>query len=53
VIFQNWFKKHPNLNAAFSINTFGFGYNLDSQLLSDLAHAGKGMYGRKIKKASK
>lgn len=27
-----------------SINTFGFGYNLDSRLLCDMAHAGMGAY---------
>lgn len=32
--------KHPDL--AFQLNTFGFGYNLDSQLLMDLAVEGNG-----------
>lgn len=31
-------------NGNFTINTFGFGYNLDSRLLYDLAITGSGMY---------
>lgn len=34
--------KHPDF--SFQINTFGFGYNLDSQLLLDLAKEGNGTY---------
>ncbi|CAE6348809.1 unnamed protein product [Rhizoctonia solani] len=29
----------------FTISTFGFGYNLDSRLLDEIAHLGQGMYG--------
>lgn len=40
-------KKYKDTHgASFSctISTFGFGYNLDSELLRDLAHEGGGMY---------
>merc|ERR1719330_1006439 len=33
---------HPGFN--FQLNTFGFGYNLDSELLLDLATEGQGTY---------
>lgn len=36
--------KDENPNLRCSINTFGFGYNLDSALLQDLAIEGDGMY---------
>jgi len=35
-------ENNPKMNCT--INTFGFGYNLDSALLSQLAAAGQGMY---------
>ena len=40
---QNFQDEHPELHC--SINTFGFGYNLDSQLLLDLSVNGNGIYG--------
>merc|ERR1719203_2195094 len=33
---------HPGFN--FQLNTFGFGYNLDSELLLDLANEGQGTF---------
>jgi len=38
---QDYFDAHP---ASFTISTFGFGYNLDSQLLSKLAATGGGQF---------
>lgn len=35
-------KEHPEMNCT--INTFGFGYNLDSALLQDLSISGNGFY---------
>lgn len=39
-------QRYQEKNSAleFSINTFGFGYNLDSKLLTDLAVEGAGTY---------
>jgi hypothetical protein len=34
-----------NPHTRFNVNTFGFGYSLDSKLLSDLANVGGGSYG--------
>lgn len=39
---NKYFDEHQNFNAI--INTFGFGYNLDSKLLNDIAKIGKGSY---------
>jgi len=38
---KDYFDAHP---ASFTISTFGFGYNLDSQLLSKLAATGGGQF---------
>ncbi|KDQ06762.1 hypothetical protein BOTBODRAFT_181289 [Botryobasidium botryosum FD-172 SS1] len=40
---QSYLEKHPN--RAFSINTFGFGYSLDSHLLYQIAVEGGGNFG--------
>jgi len=42
VMMQKHMDKYPGLH--FSMNTIGFGYNLDSPLLIDLAKAGHGTY---------
>jgi hypothetical protein len=39
---KQYFDKNPNLK--FTLNTFGFGYHLDSKLLLDLAVEGGGSY---------
>lgn len=39
---QEYRQQHPSLLCT--INTFGFGYNLDSALLRDLCMEGDGMY---------
>lgn len=39
---QDYRDLHPEFN--FQMNTFGFGYNLDSKLLVDLARAGAGTF---------
>jgi hypothetical protein len=36
--------KDQNKQMACTINTFGFGYNLDSQLLEEIAIEGEGSY---------
>lgn len=36
--------KDSHTNFQFTINTFGFGYGLDSKLLDDIANEGSGMY---------
>jgi len=38
----NWIDEHPNWHGQ--IHTFGFGYSLDSVLLSDIARMGFGSY---------
>lgn len=38
----NWIDEHPNWHGQ--IHTFGFGYSLDSKLLSDIARMGFGSY---------
>lgn len=38
------YKDQHGANFSCTISTFGFGYNLDSELLSDLAREGGGMY---------
>ncbi|KAF3915116.1 hypothetical protein ABW20_dc0101116 [Dactylellina cionopaga] len=40
---QQWLESHPD--TRFAINGFGFGYDLDSALMSDIARAGGGHYG--------
>jgi len=40
---RDYKESHPDF--SFMINTFGFGYNLDSDLLLDLAVEGQGTYG--------
>ena len=40
---NNYLKKN-NCDGNFTINTFGFGYQLDSKLMFDLAFRGGGMY---------
>lgn len=40
---KQWVESHPD--TRFAINTFGFGYDLDSALMSDIARAGGGHYG--------
>ncbi|EUC67097.1 U-box protein [Rhizoctonia solani AG-3 Rhs1AP] len=35
----------PSDAPNFTISTFGFGYNLDSRLLDEIANVGQGMYG--------
>ena len=39
---DNWIDEHPNWHGQ--IHTFGFGYNLDSVLLADIARMGFGSY---------
>lgn len=39
---QRYKTQHPSL--LYTINTFGFGYQLDSSLLSELCYEGHGMY---------
>jgi len=39
---RNYLEKYPDFK--FQLNTFGFGYNLDSKLLADLAQEGNGTY---------
>eukprot|EP00933_Yihiella_yeosuensis_P080097 TRINITY_DN93500_c0_g1_i1.p1 TRINITY_DN93500_c0_g1~~TRINITY_DN93500_c0_g1_i1.p1 ORF type:complete len:1048 (-),score=211.18 TRINITY_DN93500_c0_g1_i1:125-3268(-) len=39
---RNYKDTHPDF--SFQVNTFGFGYNLDSELLLDLAKEGNGTY---------
>ena len=41
-MFNEWRDAHPKWHGQ--LHTFGFGYNLDSQLLVDLARAGNGRY---------
>jgi Mg-chelatase subunit ChlD len=33
------------INQSFTLNTFGYGYNVDSKLLVDIANSGSGSYG--------
>ncbi|KAF3224178.1 hypothetical protein TWF106_004380 [Orbilia oligospora] len=40
---QQWLESHPD--TRFAINGFGFGYDLDSSLMSDIARTGGGHYG--------
>ncbi|EWC47936.1 hypothetical protein DRE_02818 [Drechslerella stenobrocha 248] len=40
---QQWLESNPD--TRFAINSFGFGYDLDSALMSDIARAGGGHYG--------
>ncbi|KAF3936329.1 hypothetical protein ABW19_dt0209505 [Dactylella cylindrospora] len=40
---QQWLESHPD--TRFTINGFGFGYDLDSALMSDIARTGGGHYG--------
>lgn len=40
---QQWLEAHPD--TRFAINGFGFGYDLDSSLMSDIARTGGGHYG--------
>ncbi|KAK6338037.1 hypothetical protein TWF696_001508 [Orbilia brochopaga] len=40
---QQWQESHPD--TRFAINTFGFGYDLDSALMSNIARTGGGHYG--------
>ncbi|EPS40220.1 hypothetical protein H072_6003 [Dactylellina haptotyla CBS 200.50] len=40
---QQWLESHPD--TRFAINGFGFGYDLDSTLMSDIARTGGGHYG--------
>ena len=40
---ENYLSQYPN--TAFQINTFGFGYNLDSDLLRGLSASGGGIFG--------
>merc|ERR1719326_2607749 len=40
--FKNYMEVHPNF--SFTLNTFGFGNQLDSQLLCDLATQGHGTF---------
>lgn len=37
--------KTVNIKQSFRINTFGFGYSLDSELLTNISHFGSGTYG--------
>ncbi|KAG8928120.1 hypothetical protein FRC02_007356 [Tulasnella sp. 418] len=39
-----YLEQHPPSQTNFTINTFGFGYDLDSQLLVNLATLGRGSY---------
>jgi uncharacterized protein YegL len=39
---KRYLEKHPQVR--FTINTFGFGYNLDSDLLQDVGKTGQGCY---------
>ena len=39
---KRYFEQHPTFAAALQMSTFGFGYQLDSKLLLDLAEAAKG-----------
>ena len=39
-----YFRTHPGLDSVATINTFGFGYSLDSPLLKQLSVRGAGMY---------
>lgn len=39
---RNYLDKYPDFK--FQLNTFGFGYNLDSKLLAELAQEGNGTY---------
>ena len=39
---SNWIDEHPNWHGQ--IHTFGFGYSLDSVLLSDIARMGSGSF---------
>jgi len=41
-MFKEWRDAHPNWHGQ--IHTFGFGYSLDSELLTDIARAGNGRY---------
>lgn len=38
-------KKLSELNSHFSISSFGFGYDIDSELMEDIAQLGNGIYG--------
>ncbi|KAF3912289.1 hypothetical protein AA313_de0203825 [Arthrobotrys entomopaga] len=40
---QQWLEAHPD--TRFAINSFGFGYDLESALMSDIARTGGGHYG--------
>lgn len=41
---EEYFRTHPGLDSVTTINTFGFGYSLDSKLLKELSVRGAGMY---------
>ena len=41
---ENYLESHPIVRSALTISSFGFGLKLDSMLLSEIGHVGRGGY---------
>jgi len=41
---ENYLESHPTVRSALTISSFGFGYKLDSMLLSEIGRVGGGGY---------
>jgi hypothetical protein len=41
----NTFKRFPNETKNYSLSTFGFGYQVDSEMLENISKIGKGIFG--------